>query len=192
LSNSRVFCFWVVRSGEKLFLRTKHITLIRILFCLFGFVFIACGYKFAGSGTFPGGVQSIYITIFENRTRETGIEKIFTDDLIDEFIRKSEDILAGRRENAEAILSGVISGIGIRTVFHTGTDTSDEREVTIGVSIKLRNQQKKILWANVVLESQTYPVGLTKLETEQNLRDAIIVLSERLAEKAFNRLTSDF
>ncbi len=175
-----------------MFLMTKQTRAIRILFCLFGFVFIACGYKFAGSGTFPGGVRSIYVTIFENRTRETGIEKIFTDDLIDEFIRKSEDVLAGRRENAEAILSGVISGMSIETIFHTGTDTSDEREVTIGVSIKLRNLQKKILWANVVLESQTYPVGLTRLETEQNLRDAIIRLSERLAEKAFNRLTSDF
>ena len=175
-----------------MFLMTKHILVTRILFCLFGFVFIACGYKFAGTGTFPGGVRSIYITIFENRTRETGIEKIFTDDLIDEFIRKSEDILAGHRENAEAILSGVVSGMGIETVFHTGTDTSDEREVTIGVSIKLKNLHKKILWANVITESQTYPVGLTKTETEQNLRDAIILLSERLAEKAFNRLTSDF
>jgi len=175
-----------------LFLMTKHIKAIWILFCLFGFVFIACGYKFAGSGTFPDGIRSIYITIFENRTRETGIEKLFTDDLIDEFIRKSEDVLAGRRENAEAILSGVISGMGIETVFHTGTDTSDEREVTIEVSITLKDRQKKILWANVVLESRTYPVGLTRLETEQSLRDAIIVLSERIAEKAFNRLTSDF
>ncbi|KKL88621.1 hypothetical protein LCGC14_1922860 [marine sediment metagenome] len=175
-----------------MFLMTKHIKAIWILFCLFGFVFIACGYKFAGSGTFPDGIRSIYITIFENRTRETGIEKLFTDDLIDEFIRKSEDVLAGRRENAEAILSGVISGMGIETVFHTGTDTSDEREVTIEVSITLKDRQKKILWANVVLESRTYPVGLTRLETEQSLRDAIIVLSERIAEKAFNRLTSDF
>ena len=171
---------------------TKHLRAIRIIFCLFGFVFIGCGYKFAGSGTFPDGIRSIYITIFENRTRETGIEKLFTDDLIDEFIRKSEDVLAGRRENAEAILSGVISGMGIETVFHTGTDTSDEREVTIEVSITLKDRQKKILWANVVLESRTYPVGLTRLETEQSLRDAIIVLSERIAEKAFNRLTSDF
>jgi len=82
--------------------------------------------------------------------------------------------------------------MGIETVFHTGTDTSDEREVTIGVAFELRDQQKKILWANVVLESKTYLVGLTKPETEKNLRDAIIVLSERIAEKAFNRLTSDF
>ncbi len=175
-----------------MFLMTKHIRVIWILFCLFGFVFIACGYKFAGSGTFPDGVRSIYITIFENRTRETGIEKLFTDDLIDEFIRKSEDVLAGRRENAEAILSGVIGGMSIETIFHTGTDTSDEREVTIWVSIKLRDRQKKIIWANVVHQSHTYPVGLTSLETERNLRDAIIELSERLAEKAFNRLTSDF
>ena len=171
---------------------TKHIRAIRILFCLFGFVFIACGYKFAGSGTFPDGVRSIYITIFENRTRETGIEKLFTDDLIDEFIRKSEDVLAWRRENAEAILSGVIRRMRTVTIFHTGIDRSDERQVTIWVYITLRDRQKKILWANVVLESRTYPVGSTRLETEQNLRDAIIVLSKRIAEKAFNRMTSDF
>ncbi|MFQ5483974.1 MAG: LPS assembly lipoprotein LptE [Desulfobacterales bacterium] len=175
-----------------MFLMTKPIKGIRLLFCFFAFVFIACGYKFAGSGSFPGGVRSIYITIFENRTLKTGIEKIFTDDLINEFIRKNEAVLAAHLENAEAILSGVITGMGIETVFHTGADTSDEREVTIGVSFKLKDRHKKVLWANVVLESQTYPVGLTKTETEQNLQDAIIALSERIAEKAFNRLTSDF
>jgi outer membrane lipopolysaccharide assembly protein LptE/RlpB len=155
-------------------------------------VFSACGYNFAGGGSFPAGVQQIFITIFENRTNEAGIEKNFTDDLVNEFILKRETGLAKGRENADAILSGVILSKIVETISHTGTVTSDERRVKMRVHMKLRNRQNRIVWSNIITEDQTFVIAVTKQGTERNQREAIITLSKRFAEKAYNRLTTDF
>ena len=42
------------------------------IFCMV--VVCACGYRFAGQGGFPKGVERIFIEVFENRTSKTGIE----------------------------------------------------------------------------------------------------------------------
>lgn len=155
-------------------------------------VFQACGYRFAGGGSFPAGVQQIFITIFENRTNEAGIEKNFTDDLVNEFILKKQTGLAKGRENADAILSGTIRSMAVETISRTGTDTSDERRVKMTVHLKLKNRKNKIVWSNVITEDQAFVVADSKLGTERNQREAIIILSKRLAEKAYNRLTTNF
>lgn len=155
-------------------------------------VFHACGYRFAGGGSLPAGVQRIFITIFENRTNETGIEKTFTDDLLNEFILKRKTDLAMSSEDADAVLSGVIRWLTVETISHTGTVTSDERRVKMAVHLKLRNRNKRIVWSGVVTEERTFVVADSNAGTEKNQRDAVIVLSRLLAEKAYNRLTTDF
>jgi hypothetical protein len=155
-------------------------------------VFPACGYRFAGGGSFPAGVQQIFITIFENRTNEAGIETNFTDDLVNEFILRREAGLAKGRENADAILSGVIRSMTVETISHTGIVTSDERRVKIAVHLKLRNLKNRIVWSNVITEEETFVVAGSKLGTERNQREAIITLSKRFAQKAFYSLTTDF
>ena len=54
--------------------------------------FSACGYRFAGSGNLPEGIQTIAIDIFKNRTTETGLENTITNDLIYEFTRKGRSV----------------------------------------------------------------------------------------------------
>jgi hypothetical protein len=52
--------------GGRLFKRNTNIGLI-----ILGAVLIsACGYRFAGQGEFPQGVQHIYIEVFENQDRD--------------------------------------------------------------------------------------------------------------------------
>jgi hypothetical protein len=70
-----------------------------------GIFLSACGYHFEGGGELPAGVRNVFVGVFENRTSETGLENIFTNDLINEFTRSKR--FAGR-EKAEAVLSGVI------------------------------------------------------------------------------------
>ena len=64
-------------------MRIKYIGII-FLFCV---QTTACGYRFAGTGNLPAGVESIFIEVLENRTAETGIENTFTNELIYEFTR---------------------------------------------------------------------------------------------------------
>ena len=155
----------------------------------------ACGYRFAGQGQYPKGVQHIYIEVFDNRTSKTGIERIVTNQVIFEFTRQRESSLAGSVSKADAILKGVISTIRTRTVARVGTELASQREVTMTVDLKLVQQDGgKVLWAaNGVSERQTYDVIQdSQILTDQNETNAIAVLSERMSERIFNRLTNDF
>lgn len=163
-----------------------------IIFLLSGF-FSACGYRFTGTGNFPAGVGNIYVTILENRTSETGVENIFTDDLIYEFTKNDKDALAHSRDKADAILAGVIESLWIETISHKGTHTSRERRVKVSVSLNLTDPNGRIIWYRKgISANEAYEVVADKLATEQNKRLAISALSKRLAERVYNSLTDDF
>jgi hypothetical protein len=153
----------------------------------------ACGYRFSGKENLPSGVERIFVTVFENRTMETGVEILFTDDIIQEFIRNRKNSLANSSAGADAILSGAVESIRIRTISREGTHTPLKRRVWATVSLKLTGSDGRTLWKkDGVSESEPYDVMPLKQETERNRRDALSVLSKRIAERVYFRLTDDF
>jgi hypothetical protein len=55
------------------------------------------------------------------------------------------------------------------------------------------DQKGKIIWAlKGINANETYKVNADKTLTDQNKEAAIQILSKRLAEKIYNRLTDDF
>ncbi len=154
--------------------------------------FSACGYRFSGSGSFPAGIKKISITIFENRTAETGLENTVTNDLIYEVTRSREAALV-HKDKAEANLSGVIFSTQTGAISRSSVDVSTERRVTVTLNLKLTDTSGITIWsADGVAESEAYVVENDKQGTEQNRQDAITKASKRLAEKIYNRLTEDF
>ena len=163
------------------------ILLIGLLPVLWG-----CSYRFSGTGSLPSGVTRIYVSVIENKTSEAGIEKYITDDLINEFILRRKDVLS-RQEEAEGILSGSIDSIQDTTIAHSSQSKSTQRRVILGITLKLVDQKGRIIWAvNGINANQAYNVTDDKTLTEQNKKTAIQILSKRLAEKVYNRLTDDF
>jgi len=153
-----------------------------------------CGYRFAGSGSYPAGVNRIFIPLMENRTAETGVERIFTNDLIYEFTRKRKESLAQDRTNADGILSGTIVRLSVDNIARTSASTAVERRVTGTLSLRLKSMDGRLLWASGNLaENQAYTVVAgDKTATDRNKSEAIAIVSQRLAESAFNRLTDNF
>ncbi|WP_207677922.1 LptE family protein [Desulfonema magnum] len=160
-----------------------------LFLCIF---FSACGYKFEGGGNFPGGIKSVYITVFENRTAETGLETIFANDFIDEFTRRGKLVLAGR-DSAEAILAGEIKSVNLETVSRRESHTALERQIKVVVALKLTSSDGKVIWsAKQISAHEAYIVMPDKMTTEYNRQQAISVISEKIAETAYDHLTSDF
>ncbi len=175
-------------AGGTLFFNRKYSWAIIFL----GLIISACGYRFAGGGDLPSGVRSIFIKILENRTGETGVENVFTNDLIYEFTRNRKIVLTNSVE-ADAILTGVIKSMRIRTISRKGSHTPLERRVQVAVDLKLTDPDGSVIWsAKGVSTNEAYSVAPDKHVTEQNRRVAIAALSKRLAEKIYNRLTDDF
>ena len=159
---------------------------------LLGWLFSACGYQFSGGGSLPFGVTSVSIEMFQNRTAETGVEMIITNDLIYEFSRHEQVVIAGSDE-ADTILTGVIRSISERTISHKGEYTSNERRVKVNVDLELTNRSGEVIWSRKsISEDEVYKVSSQKQSTERRKREAIKTLSKRLAETIFNELTANF
>jgi outer membrane lipopolysaccharide assembly protein LptE/RlpB len=152
----------------------------------------ACGYQFANRGNFPSDIKSISVVMFENRTTETGIEQIITNAIVYEITRSS-DLALIDRYRADAVLSGVIESLGIETISYRRVYRAIERRVRLTVSLRLTDREGKVIWsARRISDNQAYDVSPDKKRTEQNRRNAISVLSRRLGETVYDRLTGEF
>ncbi|MFP4225826.1 MAG: LPS assembly lipoprotein LptE [Desulfobacterales bacterium] len=163
------------------------VSVLLILICV-----AACGYHFSGGGDLPEGIQTVSIGIFENRSGETGIETLLTNDLVNQFTR-FENIRIVDRSEAEARLTGTIKNARIRTIAHKSPTQPAERRITLFLDVELRDPEGKKIWsANDISASDAYDVAPEKWRTEQNKKSAIAVLSERVAERIYYRLTDRF
>jgi hypothetical protein len=150
-----------------------------------------CGYRFSGDGNLPKDVRQVFVAMLENHTEETGIESVLTNDLIYEFSRSGT--FAGGKNQADAHLTGVIDSITKGTISRIGINTSQERRVSLIISLKLTGRDGSVLWSvRGMSENETYLVEKDREATDQNRRVAIERLSKRLAEKVYHRLTDNF
>ena len=170
---------------------TKIIWMIITIACLVSFT--SCGYRFAGSGGPPQGVEKLFIQLLENKTTESDVGILITNELKNEFIQKYRGVLVDR-ERADAVLSGVVAGVRTETVSRRGTLTSLERRVYMTIDLTLKSSGSQGLWyAKGITASDTYTVvSGDKEDTERNKRDELQDLARRLAEISFNRLSDDF
>ncbi|MGB6010639.1 MAG: LPS assembly lipoprotein LptE [Desulfobacterales bacterium] len=177
-----------LKNGITVFYCRKYIWPVLFI----GVFFSACGYRFSGSGNLPSGVQTVFIQVLKNRTMETGYESTVTNDLIYEFTRNGRTVEKSR-DNTDAFLTGVIESEKIRTISRQGQLDPLERRVQITISLKLTDRGDTVIWSrSSISDSEAYDVGSNNQITERNKRHALGILSKRLAETAYNRLTDNF
>jgi hypothetical protein len=74
-----------------------------------------------------------------------------------------------------------------------GTGVAREREVIMTIDLRLINQSGDVIWtAKALSDRQAYDVSDSKLENDRNESLAIALLSERISERIFSRLTDNF
>lgn len=169
--------------------KIKYSVIIVLIAALCG----ACGYRFGEESGFPGDSDHLFVKVLENRTQETGVENILTAALLSELTLRKTDGLASGIDHADVVLSGVVENVAIRTISTRNKDTAGERRVTVSVDLKLKKQDGNVVWAaNGITDDEGYLVDVDKERTDQNRRDAIRVLSQRIAEKVVNRMSDDF
>jgi len=152
----------------------------------------ACGYRFAGGGRLPGGAESISVLMPENRTAEAGIQTQLNSDMVYEFTRRESARIAPP-ENADAVLSGVISTVQDTDIAHTGTSTASQRRVTLTIDMQLESKNGEVLWRRSGLSDyEAYDVAANRAGTDLNRRAAIERVSKRLAEAVYKSITDNF
>jgi len=163
--------------------------------CLLIFLLLtlsACGYRFSGGGSLPGGAEVVAVGIFDNRSGETGVEGIISNDIIYEFTRSGKNFTY-KSEKADAILSGTVVSVTTNSISRDTVHSVLERRVTVVISLKLVDSVGAVTWqASGLSENEEYEVRADKATTEMNKREAISRLSRRLAEKVYYQMTDDF
>ncbi|ABW68241.1 LPS assembly lipoprotein LptE [Desulfosudis oleivorans] len=175
----------------------SHFFIMRIvMFGLLGVVachFAGCGYRLAGSGAMPGGIGSVCVVVFENRTSRADAGSIFSNSLVYEFTRRSGVDLVGEAE-AEARLTGVVVSLATDTITHRDRYAADEMRVRAVLDVQLVSRGGEVLWSvRGLADRETYEVaGDAAYLTEESKKAAIMRLSEKMAETIYNRMTADF
>ena len=160
-----------------------------VLLPLFG-----CGYHFAGTGgQAPGDIQSINVNVLRNQTAEIGIETIFTNAILNEFIRWKRLEVKPANE-AEAVLGGSIARIKTQTASHLTRTRTLETRVTVTLSLTLtRADTDEVLWENKKLSYfDEYVETANALNTATLRREAFRRIAEFLAEKIHKDLFEEF
>lgn len=166
----------------------------RVVLVLSILVFFAgCGYRLAGRGELPGKISTISVRMLENRSSETGVETLVTNALISELNRRRTGSVTDP-ERADAVLSGTIQSLTWDTVAHRGVNTASERRVYITFALTLTDRSGEVLWKRSSLSgAQAYAVlEGNKSATDNNRRQAIGILAEKMAESIYRSLTDNF
>lgn len=180
------------QKGELRMGCTWQQTFALVLVCTAMLFLAACGYHFSGGGALPGDIQTLNIRMLANKTGETGIEALVTNDLVNQFTRFDTVRLVDKKQ-AEAVLTGTIRTTRIRTIAHSTPNQSTERRITLYLDVELQDRQGRRIWAaRGISASDSYEMAATKRGTEQNKKSAIAEISERLAERIYYRLTDEF
>jgi glutamyl-tRNA reductase len=158
-----------------------------------GVLCCACGYRFAEEGGFPGDTERLFVNVLENKTQETGVENILTAAILNELTLRKTDELASGIDDADVVLSGNVNQVTIITISESEPDVADERRVTVSVDLKLAKKDGSIVWAAKDLSDfEEYRVDANTELTDANRRNAIRVLSKRIAERTVNWFSDDF
>jgi len=152
-----------------------------------------CGYKLVGKGThLPPGVSSIAIPTFKSQTREPGIEIPFTQAFLNEFIRDRR-IKVVARDEAEAVLEGVIKSYEYYSVSYDRSGLASEYRATVTVDLTLRKRNGEVIWKeNDLSETRAFRASPGGVTTESNKNVALAQIGELMAGRIRNRFFHNF
>lgn len=117
-----------------------------LLFAALPALLTACGYRIAGKGgNMPGNISTISIPFLKNQVQKPDIETIITTALVDEFVKSG--IVKVAEKDADAVLSGAVTGYNLAPVSFNRNDVIQEYRLTIKLEISLvRKSDGKVLW----------------------------------------------
>ena len=161
------------------------------VFCFL--LLVGCGYQLTGSKThLPPGVTSIAIPTFANQTFEPGIEILFTQAILKEFIRDRRVKILDKTQ-ADSVLEGTIKSFGLQSSSYNAEGFVLEYQATVVVDLILRSRNGEILWKeNNLSATGWYRTLSSVLTNEASKSEALQNIGALVAEWVRNRFFYNF
>ncbi|MBI5844561.1 MAG: LptE family protein [Deltaproteobacteria bacterium] len=150
---------------------------------------LSCGYRLGGgdvaspSGASGGLRRSVFVNVFDNDTIESGLSVMVSNAFSRRFSAGGRFI--PDRTGADLTLTGRVVSLTDQSSARKAGGDSVERTLRMTVAVSLGDKAGKVVFSHPSLadfENYTVLSGDT-LTTEQNRQNALLRLSERLAQK---------
>jgi outer membrane lipopolysaccharide assembly protein LptE/RlpB len=154
---------------------------------------LGCGYHLTGTTTHvPEGVGSVAIPTFTNRTFEPGIEIMFTQAFLKEFLGDKRVKVVDRSE-ADTILEGTIKSFRIYSVSYDRSGYASEYRTDVVVDVVLKRRTGEIVWKEDNLtEMRWYRTTANPVTTQTSMNIAITDLGKVVADRVRSRFFYNF
>ncbi len=171
----------------------RRLALAICLLAIFCLATAGCGYHFAGTGgQAPGDIKSIAVDVLQNNTAEIGLENVFTNAIVNQFVQWKKLPIKPRKE-ADGVLGGSIAGINIQEVSHVDSDKTLTTRMTITLKLSLKRvETDEILWQRNYSYYDDYVETGNALDTALLRRGAASQIAEYLAEKIYIDMFENF
>ena len=167
----------------------KFFSFFILLFCLVG-----CGYHYPGAaGELPGGVESLYIPLFVNKTKEPRLEAVVTSQVSEVFSRNKKIHQVEKQKNADAVLLGTIRSYKTKALSYDSNDDIGTYYSTLNIDAELRQTEtNELLWEGSVEWKEVYSSSSDKNIQEIARKRALQRTIVRLSEELFYSMLDDF
>ena len=154
-------------------------------------VISGCGYHTASKGgRMPGGVESLAIPVFENRTAKPDIESDLTSAFVTEFVTSVKV-----EEEAGHAMYGVIKSYGLRPVSFTESDINQEYRLTVELALTIVDKSSgRIIWRKEnITDYEDFIVNINDVsETTESEKAALRKLARDTARLVKERMMERF
>jgi len=151
------------------------------------FAFCSCGiYTFSPSAM--GGLKTIAVRVFENKTTEYGIDDLITHEVNQSFI-DDNTLKVVPEGQADIVLIGEVSSYSHDPYTYDETETVQEYICRIGLKIKIQyTDSEKILWENDNLSDY----GVYSIADGKTQDDGNEMAIKKLVDEILNRTVKDW
>lgn len=157
----------------------------------------------------PGGYNELAIPMFENDSKEVGLEVDFTNSLIERF-QRSRVALIQDKNRSPILLKGTVTSVEVARGLGASQPEklpdravlSTEYRLTVGAEIQMiRQSDQKVIWSGAFSKSKVYlaprigtPVvnSANALYNDSKRRETLRLLAQEMMHEAHDRITESF
>lgn len=154
----------------------------------------ACGYRPEGAVLpAPGPPPTLFVELAKNHTSRAFIENELTNRIVERFARGGRYILDENRNTVDLVL---IPEVASYSTVASAYSSSDQillyRAAMTLTATMVQGRDGRIVWKGTLAESVEYAANADRALQQANENNAVIGLTERLADDLYARVLEDF
>lgn len=154
----------------------------------------SCGYRPEGAVLPAAGTPpTLFVELAKNRTGRAFIENELTNRIVERFARGGRHILDENRSTATLILSSEVTTYSTVASAYSSSDQILLYRAAMTLTATLvQGRDGRIIWKGTLAESVEYAANADRAQQQSNENNAVLGLTERLADDLYARVIEDF